>query len=173
MKVKKLILTVGLMFLGSTILAEPKVGTMAYESVVLNFTNGSYELNSDEETKLKTAIGDAKVKGKIVKVELAVWSDKDHPTTGNLPKTDEKLANERIEAVKKALKQDLGHVRRIEAYNMAENVSFVGRHFHSDEAKLDEVFSKSAPGAIAREDFSLIKKEGAPSKAVVILKIRE
>ena len=143
------------------------------ENVVITFPMGGYNLSSEEVTRLEKAVNDAKAKGKITKIELAVWSDKEHPATGELPKADEKLANNRIKAVKHALHKEVSRLDRIKAYKMAENSHWLGRYFHSSEADLDAAYSKSGTGELARADYSLIKQDGAPSKAVVIIKVQE
>lgn len=84
------------------------------DDTVLNFPAGGYNLSELEATKLKNAISEAKAKEKITKIEIAIWSDKEHPATGELPKADEKRASERIKAVKKAIHywQRLSHRRK-------------------------------------------------------------
>jgi hypothetical protein len=97
-----------------------------FKSTVLTFGLGRSELSADDFKTLEQAIADAKAVGKISKIEVAAWSDKDHPVTGDLSK-----------------------------------------------AELDKAFASDARGHLAREDLALIKAEGAASKAVVILKVRD
>jgi hypothetical protein len=123
--------------------------------------------------ELKPIHSSAQNKGKISKIDLAVWSDKDHPLVGTLPESDENLADDRIDSIKNAIRKNYGRYERVKSYNMSGNASWLGQNFHSDEAKLDAVFLKNERGALAREDFNIIKKEGAPSRAVVIFKIKE
>ncbi len=173
MKLRNVFCILLLIGLSTTLFARNKVPMMTYDSVVLSFSSGSSELNSVEIEKLQKGIAAAQTKGKIAKFELAVWSDKDHPTVGNLSEMDEDLADDRIDSVRDAIKKNFSKYERVKAYNMAGNASWLGQNFHTDEAKLDAVFSRKEKGSLAREDFNLIKKDGAPSRAVVILKIRE
>jgi hypothetical protein len=143
-----------------------------FESVVLNFDQGSSNLNSTNLTTLNKAIADAKAKGKITKIEVAAWSDKDHLVTGDLPKADRTLADRRLDTIKQDLKASVGQMKYIHEYNMAENSNWVGRYLHSSEAELDAVFAKRETGTLARPDFALIKSGGSPSKAVIIFKVR-
>lgn len=167
------LLTIALLSINSNALAVTNAPVRVLEDTVLNFPAGGYSLSEVEATKLRNAISDAKAKGKITKIELAIWSDKEHPVTGELPKADEKLASERIEAVKKAIHEDVSKIERIHAYNMAENSHWLGRYFHSSKTDLDSAYSKDGSQELARADYSLIKQDGAPSKAVVIIKVRE
>src|SRR4051812_2803336 len=71
-----------------------------YESTTVTFNAGSSTLSSDEADKIRSAVSAAKAKGTISRVEVAVWSDKDHSATRDLAKADRDLANERISTVK-------------------------------------------------------------------------
>lgn len=173
MKIRNAFLALAIACSGSIVLAKGKTKTLTFESTVLTFASDSHELGTAELEKLQQVVTSAKVKGKIVGAELAVWSDKNHPVTGELSKTDEKLASQRIEDVKHALKKDMGGFKFVKTYNMAENANWLGRHINSNESQLDELYAKKERGSMAREDLSLIKRDGAPSKAVVILKIRD
>lgn len=173
MKLKKIMVLALLAGLSISGFARSKVPVMTYDSVVLTFSNGSSDLNATEIEKLQKGIVSAQSKGKIDKIDVAVWSDKEHPVVGNLSESDENLADNRIDSVKELIKKNYNRYERIKSYNMSGNASWLGKNFHSDEAKLDAVFSKNEKGSLAREDFYLIKKDGAPSRAVVILKIRE
>jgi hypothetical protein len=142
-----------------------------YKSAVLSFPEGGHTLSSGDLTKLNQTIKDAKAQGWIVKVEIAAWSDKNHPSSGDLPKVDRTLAQRRISAIRSALRQDLGHWKISKAFNMAENSNWLARRLHTANADLDAVFLKDRADELARDDFNLIREEGAPSKAVVILRI--
>jgi hypothetical protein len=173
MKFQKLMVLVLLTGFSTSGFARNKVPVMTYDSVVLSFPNGSSVLNAAEMDRLQKGISSAQNKGKISKIDLAVWSDKDHPLVGTLPESDENLADDRIDSIKNAIRKNYGRYERVKSYNMSGNASWLGQNFHSDEAKLDAVFLKNERGALAREDFNIIKKEGAPSRAVVIFKIKE
>lgn len=147
--------------------------TKTYQSFVLNFEQGSSKLSDQELQKLKTAIRNTKQTGEISKAEVAVWSDKEHPMTGDLSKEDQKLAKDRIDSIKEALRNETSIFERISSYNMADNSHWLGKRFHTDEAELEAVFAKKEKGALARKDFEMIQKEGGPSKAVIILNVKE
>jgi hypothetical protein len=173
MKMKKLMVFVLLAGISATGFARNKLPVMTYDSVVLTFSSGSSELNSAEIERLQRGIKSAQSKGKIDKIDVAVWSDKDHPVVGTLSENDENLADHRIDSIKTAIKKNYNRYERVKSYNMTGNASWLGQNLHTDEAKLDAVFAKNEKGSLAREDFNIIKREGAPSRAVIILKIKE
>lgn len=144
------------------------------ESSVLEFTPGMASLSSYDQAKLSKLLKTAKSKGKITKVEVAVWSDKMHPSQGkDLPEVDRKLAKSRAINIEKSVQKDLGHYRYVKVFNMAEGTHWLAKVFDRSEAELDSVFAKKHKGAIKRENVKIIKDDGGPSKAVVIVTVKE
>jgi outer membrane protein OmpA-like peptidoglycan-associated protein len=80
------------------------MGVRKFDHFTLTFDKGSAKISDSDMKQLKAALDSAKGKGDIKKVEVAAWSDKDHPTSGDLSKEDRKLADDRIDAVKKAIR---------------------------------------------------------------------
>lgn len=144
-----------------------------FKSVVINFAPGSSKISSSDMSVLKSAIADAKEKGRISKVQAAVWSDKSLPRTGELSKVDRKLADDRIDSIKTAVHDETSMFKKVKSYDMSDSTHWLGRQFNTDEAELEAVFAKNERDAVLREDFDIIKREGGPSKAVVILKVKE
>ncbi|MEK6623900.1 MAG: hypothetical protein AABY86_02965 [Bdellovibrionota bacterium] len=143
-----------------------------YHSAVITFDGGEAKLSTSDMDKLRSLIKEAQAHGKISKVEVAAWSDSAHPTKMDLSKPSRDLADRRIKAVKTTLRRDLGKMKYINSYNMAESANWLSRFFNTSEAELDAVFAKKADAeAMEREDFLIIKREGAPSKAIVVLKV--
>jgi hypothetical protein len=169
MQLMKTLITTSLLTMGLTAFAHTSANT-SLQSVVITFAPGDSTIDSTAMNLLNMAVAKAKNNGGIRKIEIAVWSDKDHPIRGNLPLADRQLANARIKKIKSVLNPDIGRMQRITSYNMAENSSWLARTFETSEAQLDSAYAKRHPAAINREDFRIIKQEGAPSKAVVIIK---
>ena len=139
----------------------------------MSFAKGEHNLSSADMSNLKTVLRSVREKGNISKVEVAAWSDREHLATANLPKMDRDLAYRRLQTVKNTLKKNIGSMNYIGLYNMAENANWVGRFFHSSEAELNAVFAKKETGALERQELEIIKREGTPSKAIVVLKVRK
>lgn len=143
------------------------------ENAVLDFNKDTASLNTMDQDKLNNLVKTAKEKGEITKIEVAVWSDKEHPAKGDLPKPDITLAENRANYIKEILKKDIGHTRHVKVFNMAEGSNMLARMFHTPTAELNSEFAKRGKDSMKSEDFQIIKREGAPSKAVVIFTIRE
>ncbi|MEA9357214.1 hypothetical protein SHI21_13400 [Bacteriovorax sp. PP10] len=143
------------------------------ENAVLDFNKDTASLSTMDQDKLNNLVKSAKEKGEITKIEVAVWSDKEHPAKGDLSKPDITLAENRATHIKDILKKDIGHTRHVKVFNMAEGSNMVARMFHTPTAELNSEFAKRSKDSMRSEDFQIIKKEGAPSKAVVIFTIRE
>jgi len=172
MKIKSLIFALFVMGVSTISMAKmDSAKSKLFNSVVVTFQNGSYTLSAQEIKKIKSGIGSARKLGKIGRVEVAVWADKEHPVSGMLSIADRNLAQERIKAVNRVLRKDLGRMHRISTYNMTENAHWLGRHLHTNEAELDAVFAKKEPDAMDRKDLALIRENGAASKAVIVFGI--
>jgi hypothetical protein len=140
---------------------------------VIDFKEGSAEIAQVERQKLRTLVDNAKAKGQIAKVHVAVWSDKSFPKEGqNLAKTDRKLVKMRASNLEKYLEDSLA-VSHVEMHNMAERAGFVARNFNKADAELKSAFAKRGAAPMSNEDFQIIKQMGAPSKAVVVVELSE
>ncbi|HAZ11491.1 MAG: hypothetical protein A2X86_10935 [Bdellovibrionales bacterium GWA2_49_15] len=144
-----------------------------FHSVVVDFPKGGHALNTSDMQKLKSVIKTTKAKGSITKVEVAAWSDMEHPMTADLPESSRELAEMRLKSVKKVLHSELGKMKYISEFNMAERANWLSRVFNTSNAELDAVFAKKEKGALERQDFLIIRREGAPSKAVIVLKVHK
>lgn len=160
---------------GSTIRDTPQnmsdrvAGREYGKSAVITFAKGSSDLTEAGKTKLRQIVSGLTVDN-ISRVEIASWSDRGFPMTGNdLSKTDMNLADDRADKINDFLKDetDISSLR-IRKYSMAETSNWLARMFRTDEAELKSVFSKEGETPMMREDFNVIKNEGGPTKAVVV-----
>lgn len=138
-------------------------------STVLTFDKGVSALSADNQQKIRdlvTAIG----MENITRVEVAAWSDKEFPKKGaDLAKADRDLADQRVSKINDFLKTDLNFsALDIKTFNMAETSNWLARAIRTDEAELKSIFSKEAMAPMARADFNVIAREGAPMKAVIV-----
>jgi hypothetical protein len=143
------------------------------ENTVLDFGMDSAILSISDQEKLSKMVSMAKDTGEITKIEVAVWSDKQNPAKGDLSKSDRELAANRAIHIKEIIKKDIGHTRHIKVFNMAEGSNWVAKMLRTPQAELNSKFAKRGKDSLEREDFQIIKREGAPSKAVVIFTIKE
>ena len=138
-------------------------------STVVKFEEGSSSLSVDEQMKLRDMV--ASLRPELSKIEIAVWSDKEFPSSGgDLSKDDVKLAGKRAEAIKDYLKADLDFSGvDLMVFNMAETSNWLAKTFRTDDAEIKSVFAKRSTSPMSREDFNYISREGGPEKAIVVL----
>ena len=135
----------------------------------INFSENQAQLSDADKADLRSMIHDAKAKGDISKVVVAVWSDKALPRQGEkLKDSDRELAASRAEAISSFLEDELKV--DVEAYNMAETSHWLARNFHTSEAQLKNVFGRKGAeeAPVTNDEFRLIRDAGGPGKAVIV-----
>lgn len=139
-------------------------------SAIISFDAGSSALSENDRKLVRDLIQKVGSEN-ISRIEVAAWSDKAFPLTGSdLPKDDRDLAEQRAAHTQDFITEDMNiSTLKVSKYNMAETSNWLARTFRTDEAELKSVFAKQAVAPMARADFNVIYKEGAPSKAVVIV----
>ena len=144
--------------------------TSKYEHLVINFNKGSTALPAAEQTKLTTFLNEAKSKGNIDEIEVAVWSDKSFPAKGApLSKSEQDLADDRGDAVEDFIEEKISGAD-VEVYNMAEKTNWLARAFNTEEAELKSMFMREGEAPITNDEYLAIKNAGAPQKGVVLVK---
>ncbi|MGZ3706632.1 MAG: hypothetical protein ACXVA8_11430, partial [Bdellovibrionota bacterium] len=154
---------------------------VSYEGAMKNiphatvtFNNGSNSLSETNRAILRNLVHDASARHAIAKANVAAWSDKALPLKGeDLLESDRNLAKERSDAISLFLKDEL-NVGNVDTFNMAETSNWLARTFKTEDAELKSVFSKKgALAPVSKAEFQIIKNEGGPSAAVVILERAE
>ena len=137
-------------------------------NATLTFEAKQTVLTKDSKEKLNALIKEARTKGKITEVQVAVWSDNPAPRAGEeLSKPDRELAESRAKTVQKYLKQ---HFKAsVETYNMAERASWLARTFETENAELKSEIGHGGDSPMSKEEFQVFKSNGQPSKAVVLV----
>ncbi len=135
----------------------------------INFSENQAQLSDADKTELRNMIHDAKAKGDISKVVVAVWSDRSLPRQGEKVKdSDRELAASRAEAISSFLEDELK--LDVEAYNMAETSHWLARNFHTSEAQLKSVFGRKGAeeAPVTDAEFRVIRDSGGPGKAIIV-----
>lgn len=143
--------------------------SVLFDSLVVNFQPGQATLSETEKENLRNMGRTMRQHGEIRQAKIAAWSDKPHPRTGNLSREDRKLADRRLDEIERFLEDDQ-NITSVKEFNMAERSSWVGRMFHTEQAELDAEFARRGKTEVTNDEFRVIRQEGGPSKAVVILK---
>ena len=137
---------------------------------IVTFDAGSAQLSDANKNKIREMILQSQAKMEIDRIAIAAWSDKALPKAGkNRSKSDRNLADKRIEAITTYAKAVLS-TANIKTYNMAESSNWLARQLKTSDAELKSIFSKKGSEApVTNAEFQLIKNEGGPSEAVVLV----
>jgi hypothetical protein len=136
----------------------------ANEIAEFRFKKGSTALTSKARKRIANTF---KKPGKLAEIKILAWPDRESPPLkGNsLPEADQKLADQRIAAIQKALAP---HAKgaEVNTYNMATTASTLDRLLRGSEYEVKESLQES--GVASRG------KEGVPmaGKGIVML-VRE
>lgn len=134
----------------------------------VSFEAGRSALTAEAKQAMQQLVKDARAKGKVDEIKIAVWSDNPAPRSGEqLAERDKQLAAKRAEAIQTYLK-DL-KVGDVDTYNMAERASWLGRTFHTDNAELKEEIGRGGDSPMSTREFQIFKDKGAASKAVLLV----
>lgn len=138
--------------------------------VTISFDTGSAMLTESARTSLRDLVRNARAAGEIDQVTVAAWSDKALPTgKTDLAEADRDLADKRADAISSVLKTEL-EVGDVDTYNMAERANWLARTFNTRQAELKSIFAKKgADTPVTNAEFHVIKNEGGPSEAVVVV----
>ena len=176
---RQLVYFMGLMSIaGSAYANKDKVdyeGAMkSIPHISITFNSHSAMLSDSDRTRLRDLIHDALAKGAINKVTVAAWSDKALPLKGQkLLNTDRDLAKGRTEAISDFLKREM-EIKAVKTFNMAETSNWLARTFKTEDAELKSVFSKKGAAApVSKAECYIIKNEGGPYEAVVVVEKHE
>lgn len=137
---------------------------------VITFSSDSANFTDSDRANLQEVIRRTLAKTDIEQVTVAAWSDKNMPKQGEfLTDSDRSLAKSRIDAISDFIKSDMNTVD-LETYNMAENSNWLARTFKTSDSELKSIFSKKGAAApVTNSEFQLIKNEGGPYQAVVVI----
>ena len=149
---------------------DPRVGPNA----AVTFEPGEAILTSDAKMKLNALAERAEAtKRDIAKIEIAAWADTATPKEGEtLSKADRDLAQARAKAVQAYLKRSIKG-KNTDTYNMAERANWLARVFDTSDAQLKGEVTNESENPLSREDFKIFKSQGTPSKAVVVVLMKD
>ncbi len=168
MKVRNIAFVLAFMASSFTVMAADSDPRRMGPNTTLSFDAKQAILTQDSKDKLKALIKDAKSKGQITEVQVAVWSDNPSPRAGEeLSKPDRDLASQRARAVTQYLK--LRSKVDVDTYNMAERASWLARTFDTTDADLKSEIGKGGDAPMSKEEFQIFRSNGQPSKAVVLV----
>ncbi len=134
----------------------------------VTFKKGEKELPADITRKLDSAIAEARSRGEIDVIDIAVWSDREYPADKQkLASGEVKLAKERGKFLEKYLdRKDPG--AKVKVHNMAKQPTAFSEFFDTHDANLKEQITELG---IAPEGENS-GKIGKSSKALILIKLK-
>lgn len=139
-------------------------------AMVIRFEAGKNALSALDEERLRNLVAGIGADN-IDRIEVAAWSDRSFPKkTSDLPKADRDLASQRASKIESFLKSQLDiSGMKVKTFNMAETSNWLARTMRTEDAELKSIFAKEGGAQLNRVDFNYIAREGAPSRAVVVV----
>lgn len=136
---------------------------------IIKFEKNRHGLDDTARSEMDRAIQTAKDSGKIDKVTVAVWSDREYP--GSIKRLNGKqmtLARERGLEIQKYLKENL-KLGNVDIVNMAKAPSDLSKYLKSSDARLKDHLV-SAGIAPTTDDEPVLK--GRASTALILVKTK-
>ncbi len=139
----------------------------------IKFRENSATMSDADKATLRNLVRDARDRAPVAAVTVAAWSDKELPRNGEkLLGYDRELADKRADAVETYIKDSLD-IGNVDTFNMAEDSNWLAKTFGTSDSELKSRFSRRGAAApVTNAEFEVIKNEGGPSEAVVVVEYR-
>lgn len=135
------------------------------------FSAANHNVPDAAKVQIRETLRAALLKGSIVNVKFAVWSDKAFPakSTKDLPKADRELAEARGDAMRRFLKNDL-QLSGIHVFNMARGTNWLAKAFNTEDAEIKKIFAgeETTLSGSRRLELQAFRDSGRPSTAVLV-----
>jgi len=164
-------MTVGLMSSDVLIAADNNPQRIGPD-VTVDFPEKKSGLTLDAKSKIDELIRNARARGQIKEIQVAVWSDNPVPRpTEQLSKSDRVLAEQRAKNLTTYLKSrsKVG----VSTHNMAERASWLAKMFDTTDAELKSEIGHDGRNYMSSAEFQVFKDNGNPSKAVVLVIMKQ
>ena len=170
--IRKLQISLTFLILSNAALAAPpKTPPSSFVAIIVKFEPGSFTLTNAMKEQINKKLENNQIKSSTSEVIINAWSDKSLPKRDQaLLESDRDLAIRRAQAISGHLGYKAG-LDKYTIYNMAENLSWIAHTLSETEANIKSIFARTSDIApISKEDFVVIKENGGPSKAVVLIR---
>ncbi|MFV8250141.1 OmpA family protein [Bdellovibrio bacteriovorus] len=171
----RLVLALG--FVGAITYAQPDVELATARMVGASqvapvfFDPGKNSLSNEEKKELRTFFTSLRESEKIKSVRVLSWGDREYPAKDKKVSSKQiSLAQDRAEAIKKFLKQDL-KIDSVDTHNMSERPSKLSELFKTDENEVKS--SAEATGAAPAQNKTGVFEEMARSTTALVLVVLE
>lgn len=139
----------------------------------VSFAKGKSKISDTQKEMLRTFLRENIKNGGIEQVKLIVWSDQMPVGATNLSAAQRQLAKKRAVCLKSIIKKEQGHIRNVQAWNMAAGTHSLAKTMLSRSTGEDEpgsVFGMSKlPPGFSEAELDIINDQAAPSMAIILL----
>lgn len=151
--------------------AAKSLGASTAEEV--SFKEGTAQLTDSAKDSLRNVMKSAKENGTIEQVKVIAWADREYPVKGTkAPKEDVKLANERIQSIKRFLKADQ-NVADVSGYNMTQRPNGVQKWLNTPQASVKDTLENTGAAPRTNEETGLFGHKAQASRAVLMVYVRK
>lgn len=145
------------------------------DTVVVNFKKGSAHLSESDLSELKTTLNAVKEDAKVKEILVLAYSDRPYPHNlkSDLPKSSQKLAQKRADAVAEKVKGFGG--KSIKIYNMAVKANWFEKTLVTSTAQVKQEAAESPANQDSDDAFyqalgQHLVAQGGPGKVVVVVR---
>jgi hypothetical protein len=134
----------------------------------IRFTPGREMLTPETASVLERAIDEARIRGSVELIEVAVWPDAEYPAKGTeLPKRQVKLASLRGQNIEKYV-HNVQPTASVRVHNMATHSSTLGELFNTNDAEMKKKLVSLGVAPTPNEPAIV----GRASTALVFIKVK-
>lgn len=137
----------------------------------IKFDRGQIQLSDAAKAELQKAVAEARARGDIDGVTVAVWSDVEYPKAQRkLSRGQVKLAEKRGEKIEDYLAEDMDvSSYRVSIHNMGQKPAFLSDYFETADAELKQQLTAMG---IAPSGETPVAGSGHASSALVFIKLK-
>ncbi|MEK2645712.1 hypothetical protein [Bdellovibrio sp. BCCA] len=138
----------------------------------ISFDEGQTNLSDSAKEDIRSLIKDAKEKGNIDELKVAVWADREYPTKDTkASKADIDLAKKRADNIKSFIKSEM-KVGSVNTYNMTERPNALQKFLRTSDSKVKSTMEASGSAPRTSEETGFFGQKSKASKAVIMVYTR-
>ncbi len=142
-----------------------ELGTYAAK---VEFDPGTTRLTKDSKEEISTLVNRARNNGKLEKIRVLSWADREYPQKGEkVARREITLAEDRNDSVKNFLSEQL-NIRDVDTYNMARRPAAISRFLRTPETKIKNRAESIGIAPHYSESLSLYSERRRASSALIL-----
>lgn len=135
----------------------------------ITFDPGQVTLSDSSKSEIRDLIHDARAKGDVEDVKIAVWADREYPMKEKkASKEDVALAAKRGDALKEFIKKEMD-IASVNTYNMTERPNALQQFLKTPEAKVKDTLEARGAAPKSNSETGIFGENSKSSKAVIMV----